>query len=176
METRSRLSWGVSQRSSLSITMMRLFKPLLPLALVACAIGCDPRAGVYVQQPLTPATTSECIGAALRASSLVVSVKPLDSAPSQQYEVVVRDSTVPNGRRWAEVEIEQAAAGGTLASIEFGSGTTTWTVSDDHARHLRALGAQIAAELRARCAPDAPTTVSCRIQGFGPTRDCEAAG
>ena len=150
---------------------------MLALSVLAAMTGCDPMAGVYIRQPLSPASTEACIGAALRESPLVASVTLFEAEHYRAYDIEVRDSTLSKGHRRAMVEIDSSRNGQASVSIGLVSrGDMTWTISNADARHLGALGVGIAAHLRAACAPGAPTTVGCRIEGFGPSRDCEAAG
>jgi hypothetical protein len=150
-----------------------LRRTLLALTVVASVSGCDPTAGVYIRQPLVPATTAECIGAALRESPLVASVSFFKGEFRQAYEIEVRDTTLKTGHRRGMVEIDSSSTAQTLATIGVvRRGEMTWTMSDEFSRHLSTLGVGIAAHLRASCAPGSPTVVGCRIEGFGPSRDC----
>ena len=150
---------------------------LLALIVLASVSGCDPRAGVYIRQPLSPASTEACIGAALRESPLVASVTLVEAEHFRAYDIEVRDSTLLKGHLQGMVKIDSSRNGQALVRVGLIRwGAMTWTISKADERHLSALGSSIAAHLRAACAPGAPATVGCRIEGFGPSRDCEAAG
>jgi hypothetical protein len=146
--------------------------------ILAAVAACDPLAGVYVRQSLSPAPAPGCVRATLAASALVASVDAPDVGPdssSVAYVLRVRDSTAIDGVRDAHLTMERGSTGFALLSVDFVQrGQMTFTFGGARARHLATLGSRLARAVRAACAPQSPNDESCRIEGFGPTRRCHA--
>ena len=145
---------------------------------IVLATGCDPTAGVYIRQQLAPAPAADCVGAALASSPLIAAVAPFGSPtpPRYSYRVDLRDSTVTGTTRSATVTLANhtAATAAQLSVSVLRRGDMTFTIGSARARYYAKLASQVADVVRAACAPGAPTKVSCRIEGFGPSRSCTA--
>ena len=150
----------------------------LGVASLVLTSACDPIAGVYVRQQLTPAPAAECVRTALASSPLIAAVTPVGSPspPRYSYRVDVRDSTLADPPRSATVTLANDAVttGAQLSVSVLQRGQMTFTMGSESAQYYAMLASQVADVVRAACAPGAPMKVSCRIEGFGPSRSCTA--
>ena len=173
----SSLAWALASTGLLLAGSMRLTS--LGMASLVVASACDPIAGVYIRQRLAPAPAADCVHAALASSPLTAAVSPL-GAPSpprfQSYRVDLRASTGAGPTRSAQVTLatDSAATSARLSVSVLLRGEMTFTMGSERAKYYAMLASQVADVVRAACAPGAPEKVSCRIEGFGPSRSCTA--
>jgi hypothetical protein len=149
------------------------------VASLVLASACDPNAGVYIRQQLAPAPAADCVRTALLSSPLIAAVTPLSSpaAPRYSYRVDLRDSTLAGPARSVTVTLanDTAATVAQLSVSVLRRGEMTFTMGSERAQYYAMLASQVADVVRAACAPGAPEKVSCRIEGFGPSRSCAAS-
>ena len=145
---------------------------------VVLASACDPIAGVYVRQQLAPAPAVDCVRTALESAPFIAAVAPsgFPSPPRYSYRVDLRDSTVGGPTRSATVTLanDTAATAAQLSVSVLRRGEMTFTMGAKRAQYYAMLASQVADVVRAACAPGAPAKLSCRIEGFGPSRSCTA--
>lgn len=143
---------------------MICLKVLFRVGLLAAATGCDPGVVLYARQRLEPAQPEpslDCLASALVASKSVIEVAPLGRGYGREgLRALIRDSTAKRDRR--EVLL--------LRPVPPDSGVVilafTWVgrlrhPGTDEERAVTAIARGVLAELRAACAPDAPSQIEC---------------
>ena len=139
------------------------------LALTAC----DPLFSTQYRQPIAPLSPDQCVEAALRVSPHIATVtrekNPYDHDVTSLYHIVVRDSATVGGEWNGEAAREQHgdSAWVRVSYSYMGYATPKRT---DRARWEVEVH-EILEAVRAKCAPDAPSDISCKgVGGIGGQR------
>jgi len=129
--------------------------------------ACDPLFSTQYRQPIAPITADQCVETALRSSPLVAIVsrdKDPDSRDvTSSYHIVVRDSATAGGEWDGQAAREQKGDSAWVRLSYQYMGFATPPRSDRARWESEAY--EILESVRARCAPEAPSAVTCRAGG-----------
>lgn len=157
---------------------MRSLIAILSTVLVVAA--CDPVYTLGARTQFTPAPTTGCVGASLKASPRYAEVQPLDPHQGTGFRLTLHDSALAGrggkvpGWRHVTLRVESAgtdsASAVSLAYVWLGGAES---VPLGVQRQLLVLAADVLGDLRAACAPGAPSpVVECFARGLGGAPAC----
>lgn len=149
------------------------------LVVLVTLTACDPLFTTQYRQPIAPLTPDQCVEAALRASphvAVVSRTNASDRAGSSHYHIVVRDSATYGGD-WDGEAVREQKGDSTSMLISYSYMGFATPRRTDRARWEGEIH-EILETVRARCAPDAPSRITCKgVGGIGGQRGaCSTRG
>ena len=129
--------------------------------------ACDPLFSTQYRQPLTPLAGDPCVEAALRSSRLISRVErensPYDHDATASYHIVVRDTSAMGGE-WEGEASHELRHDSTWVKVSYSYMGYATPPKEERAR-WEAQAHEILETVRARCAPEAPSTITCKAVG-----------
>jgi hypothetical protein len=150
------------------------------LIVIVAITACDPLFSTEYRQPIAPLSPDQCVEAALQRSPHIAVVSreknPYDRAVTSAYHIVVRDSATIGGD-WDGEAARERRGDSTWVRVSYSYMGYATPRRTDRAR-WEGEAHDILETVRARCAPDVPSAITCKGVGgiFGQKGACSTRG
>ena len=134
---------------------------------VASLTACDPLFSTQYRQPMTALTSDQCVETALRSSRLIPMIEKVNSSfdhdATSSYHIVVRDTSAMGGE-WEGEAARDHRGDSTWVKISYEYMGFATPPKQERAR-WEVQAHEILETVRARCAPDVPSAITCHASG-----------
>lgn len=136
------------------------------LAATLSLTACDPLFSTQYRQPVAPLTSDQCVEGALRSSRLVSRLErqksSYDHDATSSYHIVVSDTAM--GGEWEGEAARDHRRDSTWVKISYEYMGFATPPKQERAR-WEVEAHEILETVRARCAPDVPSAITCKAVG-----------